>query len=168
MLNDNSCKILNIDIALTGLQECQEAYSPYPNALLSLRFIITVGRIILSDTQLEPGEIKEGDNISKSALSRPSAVSCVSSLYLGLYTWKCFLPHLLCYINFDWELQQDLRLLKTAYTVTNFNDLILYINKLQSHQLLTTEKIIIKKCWCSRVWLTIMWYFICDSIYFFC
>lgn len=60
---------------LDGLQECQEAYSPYPNALLSLRFIITVGKIVMSDTQLEPGEIKEGDNIRKSALSRPSARS---------------------------------------------------------------------------------------------
>ncbi|XP_053389979.1 uncharacterized protein LOC128552922 isoform X3 [Mercenaria mercenaria] len=60
---------------LDGLQECQEAYSPYPNALLSLRFIITVGKIIMSDTQLEPGDIKEGDNIRKSALSRPSARS---------------------------------------------------------------------------------------------
>ncbi|XP_060593523.1 transmembrane protein 232-like isoform X2 [Ruditapes philippinarum] len=60
---------------LDGLQECQEAYSPYPNALLSLRFIITVGKIIMSDTQLEPGEIKEGDNVRKSALSRPSAKS---------------------------------------------------------------------------------------------
>lgn len=60
---------------LDGLQECQEAYSPYPNALLSLRFIITVGKIIMSDTQLEPGEIKEGDNVRKSALSRPSARS---------------------------------------------------------------------------------------------
>jgi len=60
-----------------GLQDCQEAYSPYPNALLSVRFIITVGKIIMSDTQLEPGEIKEGDNVTmarKSALSRPSAV----------------------------------------------------------------------------------------------
>ncbi|KAL4230935.1 hypothetical protein ACF0H5_011309 [Mactra antiquata] len=60
---------------LDGLTECQEAYSPYPNALLSLRFIITVGKIIMSDTQLEPGEIKEGDNVKKSALSRPSARS---------------------------------------------------------------------------------------------
>ncbi|WAQ97990.1 TM232-like protein [Mya arenaria] len=61
---------------LDGLQDCQEAYSPYPNALLSVRFIITVGKIIMSDTQLEPGEVKEGDNVvTKSALSRPSARS---------------------------------------------------------------------------------------------
>ncbi|CAC5393079.1 unnamed protein product [Mytilus coruscus] len=59
---------------LDGLSECQEAYSPYPNALLSLRFIITVGKIIMADTEVEPGEIKEGDNISKprTPLSRPS------------------------------------------------------------------------------------------------
>ncbi|XP_052078654.1 transmembrane protein 232-like isoform X2 [Mytilus californianus] len=59
---------------LDGLSECQEAYSPYPNALLSLRFIITVGKIIMADTEVEPGEIKEGDNVSKprTPLSRPS------------------------------------------------------------------------------------------------
>lgn len=61
---------------LDGLQDCQEAYSPYPNALLSMRFIITVGKIIMADTQLEPGDIKEGDNMpQKSPLSRPSAKS---------------------------------------------------------------------------------------------
>lgn len=60
---------------LDGLADCQEAYSPYPNALLSLRFIITVGKIIMADTEVEPGEIKEGDNVSKprTPLSRPSA-----------------------------------------------------------------------------------------------
>ncbi|KAL5012806.1 hypothetical protein ScPMuIL_011357 [Solemya velum] len=61
---------------LDGLQECQEAYNPYPNALLSLRFIISVGKIIMADTQVEPGEIKEGDNVSKqTSLSKPSAAS---------------------------------------------------------------------------------------------
>ncbi|XP_052278054.1 uncharacterized protein LOC127876689 isoform X2 [Dreissena polymorpha] len=65
---------------LDGLQECQEAYSPYPNALLSIRFIINVGKIIMSDAQLEPGEIKEGDNVTKSALSRPSAKSASTAL----------------------------------------------------------------------------------------
>ncbi|KAJ8297545.1 hypothetical protein KUTeg_024076 [Tegillarca granosa] len=60
---------------LDGLSDCQEAYSPYPNALLSLRFIITVGKIIMADSQIEPGEVKEADNLSKTktTLSRPSA-----------------------------------------------------------------------------------------------
>lgn len=60
---------------LDGLSDCQEAYSPYPNALLSLRFIITVGKIIMADAEVEPGEVKEGDNVSKprTPLSRPSA-----------------------------------------------------------------------------------------------
>lgn len=62
-----------------GLGDCQEAYSPYPNALLSLRFIISVGKIIMADALVEPGEVKEGDNMSMSKprtpLSRPSAVS---------------------------------------------------------------------------------------------
>ncbi|XP_041358680.1 transmembrane protein 232-like isoform X2 [Gigantopelta aegis] len=48
---------------LDGLQDCQEAYNPYPNALLSLRFIIEVGKIILADALIEPGEVKEGDRI---------------------------------------------------------------------------------------------------------
>lgn len=66
---------------LDGLLECQEAYSPYPNALLSLRFIITVGKIIMSDTELEPGEVKEGDNVKKSALSRPGIKSADTNKY---------------------------------------------------------------------------------------
>lgn len=46
-----------------GLGECQEAYNPYPNALLSIRFIIEVSKIILTDAIVEPGEVKEGDNL---------------------------------------------------------------------------------------------------------
>ncbi|KAL8558461.1 hypothetical protein ACOMHN_052278 [Nucella lapillus] len=46
-----------------GLGECQEAYNPYPNALLSIRFIIEVAKIILADAAVEPGEVKEGDNV---------------------------------------------------------------------------------------------------------
>ncbi|XP_076467491.1 uncharacterized protein LOC143298525 [Babylonia areolata] len=46
-----------------GLAECQEAYNPYPNALLSLRFIIEVAKIILADAVVEPGEVKEGDHL---------------------------------------------------------------------------------------------------------
>lgn len=70
-----------------GLGDCQEAYSPYPNALLSLRFIISVGKIIMADSQVEPGEVKEGDNMTMSKprtpLSRPSAVSvCMKKLLL--------------------------------------------------------------------------------------
>lgn len=70
-----------------GLGDCQEAYSPYPNALLSLRFIISVGKIIMADSQVEPGEVKEGDNMTMSKprtpLSRSSAVSvCMKKLLL--------------------------------------------------------------------------------------
>ncbi|XP_013408487.1 transmembrane protein 232 isoform X2 [Lingula anatina] len=48
---------------LDGLPECQDAYNPYPNALLSLRYVIEVGKILVSDVLLDSGEIKEGDNI---------------------------------------------------------------------------------------------------------
>lgn len=48
---------------IDGLQSCQEAYNPYPNALLSLRFVMEVGKIILADSQLEPGDVKEGDRL---------------------------------------------------------------------------------------------------------
>ncbi|KAL3880654.1 hypothetical protein ACJMK2_032876 [Sinanodonta woodiana] len=70
---------------LDGLSDCQEAYSPYPNALLSMRFIITVGKIVMADTQVEPGEVKEGDNVPhpkspKSSYSRPSVVSQESDM----------------------------------------------------------------------------------------
>ncbi|KAK7096660.1 transmembrane protein 232-like [Littorina saxatilis] len=46
-----------------GLVECQEAYNPYPNVLLSMRFIIEVSKIILADAAVEPGEVKEGDDV---------------------------------------------------------------------------------------------------------
>ncbi|KAK3577758.1 hypothetical protein CHS0354_017457 [Potamilus streckersoni] len=70
---------------LDGLSDCQEAYSPYPNALLSMRFIITVGKIVMADTLIEPGEVKEGDNVPhpkspKSSYSRPSVVSQESDM----------------------------------------------------------------------------------------
>lgn len=72
---------------LDGLGDCQEAYSPYPNALLSLRFIISVGKIIMADSQVEPGEVKEGDNMTMSKprtpLSRPSAYSAKSTAQSG-------------------------------------------------------------------------------------
>ena len=51
-------------LTLSGLMEHQDAYNPYPNALLSLRYIIEVGKIIIGDVQVEPGEVKEGDNIT--------------------------------------------------------------------------------------------------------
>ncbi|GFS04933.1 transmembrane protein 232-like isoform X1 [Elysia marginata] len=50
---------------IDGLQSCQEAYNPYPNALLSLRFVMEVGKIILADSQLEPGDVKEGDRMDR-------------------------------------------------------------------------------------------------------
>ena len=49
----------------TGFADCQEAYSPYPNALLCIRFINEVGRMIIGDACLEPGEVKEGDARSR-------------------------------------------------------------------------------------------------------
>lgn len=70
---------------LDGLGECQEAYNPYPNALLCLRFIITVGKIIMADAQMDPGEIKEGDTFSKprTPLSRPSRPESRDQSYVG-------------------------------------------------------------------------------------
>ncbi|XP_064645198.1 uncharacterized protein LOC135498737 [Lineus longissimus] len=53
---------------LDGFAECQEAYNPYPNALLSLRYINEVGKIVIGDANIEPGEIKEGDALDKQSL----------------------------------------------------------------------------------------------------
>ena len=50
----------------TGFAECQHAYSPFPNALLAIRFINEVGRMIIGESALEPGEMKEGDAYSSS------------------------------------------------------------------------------------------------------
>ena len=46
-----------------GFTDCQEAYNPYPNALLCIRYINEVGKMIigLATGVLDPGEIKEGD-----------------------------------------------------------------------------------------------------------
>ncbi|ESO94973.1 hypothetical protein LOTGIDRAFT_232123 [Lottia gigantea] len=48
---------------LDGLSECQEAYNPYPNALLSLRFIIEVGKIILADATINEAEFGKGGRL---------------------------------------------------------------------------------------------------------
>lgn len=46
-----------------GLAGFQHIYDPYPNALLSLRFIIEVSKIILADAVIDAGEVKEADNL---------------------------------------------------------------------------------------------------------
>ncbi|KAF6037490.1 TMEM232 [Bugula neritina] len=89
---------------LDGLNEYQEAYSPYPNAHLCLRYIIEVGKVMFLDDDLDPGEVKETENVqmrshfTKSATSQPrSNVSAVSrsvhdlapSLWHALDVWRC-------------------------------------------------------------------------------
>lgn len=44
-----------------GLTEYQEAYSPYPNAHLCLRYVIEVGKVIFLDDDLDPGEMKDSE-----------------------------------------------------------------------------------------------------------
>lgn len=46
-----------------GFSENQEAYNPYPNALLCVRYISEVGMMIVGDCNTEAGEMKEGDNL---------------------------------------------------------------------------------------------------------
>ncbi|KAI0211151.1 transmembrane protein 232 [Lamellibrachia satsuma] len=48
---------------LDGFSENQEAYNPYPNALLCVRYISEVGMMIVGDCNTEAGEMKEGDNL---------------------------------------------------------------------------------------------------------
>lgn len=47
----------------TGFAESQEAYNPYPNALLSMRYINEVGKMVIGEAYTEAGEIKEGDDV---------------------------------------------------------------------------------------------------------
>ena len=53
-----------VSVWVVGFGDYQEAYSPYPNALLSVRYMTEVGNIIIGDEGLEAGEIKEGDNLA--------------------------------------------------------------------------------------------------------
>ncbi len=48
----------------TGFAESQAAYNPYPNALLCLRYINEIGKMIIGDCNTEAGELKEGDNVT--------------------------------------------------------------------------------------------------------
>ncbi|CAL1541252.1 unnamed protein product [Lymnaea stagnalis] len=48
---------------IEGLQDYQQLYSPYPNALLSLRFVTEVGKIILADIKLQSVGNNRGDNL---------------------------------------------------------------------------------------------------------
>lgn len=50
---------------LQGLPGYQSIYSSYPNAHLFLRYIIEVGNILLSDDDLDPGDVKESDTGSQ-------------------------------------------------------------------------------------------------------
>ena len=45
------------------------AYNPYPNAMLCLRFINEVGKMVIGDCNTEAGEIKDGDNVQPIDLS---------------------------------------------------------------------------------------------------
>ena len=56
---------------VSGFSDCQFAYSPYPNALLAVRFVNEVGKIVIGDSPVEPGEVKEGDAHSFSQKSAP-------------------------------------------------------------------------------------------------
>ncbi|XP_077996992.1 uncharacterized protein LOC144450269 [Glandiceps talaboti] len=53
---------------LEGFMECQEAYSPYPGAHLSLRYISEVGKMIIGHQQVDPGEVKEADKTADDKL----------------------------------------------------------------------------------------------------
>ncbi|ELT91335.1 hypothetical protein CAPTEDRAFT_201911 [Capitella teleta] len=45
---------------LDGFADSQEAYNPYPNALLSMRYIADVGKMIIGDCYSVDGDMKEG------------------------------------------------------------------------------------------------------------
>ncbi|XP_067942182.1 transmembrane protein 232-like [Watersipora subatra] len=90
---------------LDGLGEYQEAYSPYPNAHLCLRYVIEVGKVILLDDDLDVGEVKEMSGSQErshftqsSTASQPrSAMSAISrsvhdltpTLWHSLDVWRC-------------------------------------------------------------------------------
>ena len=69
-------------MSTAGLGECQEAYNPYPNALLSMRFIIEVAKIILADSAIEPGEVKEGDNVPDAPKHDMERLESVRKIFL--------------------------------------------------------------------------------------
>lgn len=55
--------VKSVCTTVVGFGECQSAYNPYPNALLCLRYINEVGKMIIGDFSVDAGEIKEGDNV---------------------------------------------------------------------------------------------------------
>lgn len=73
-------KCLKIDSLPTGFGDCQESYNPYPNALLYIRYINEVGKMILgaSASQLDPGEVKEGDNLPEADIKTMSGTVATS------------------------------------------------------------------------------------------
>ena len=52
-----------------GFEECQETYNAYPDALLCIRYINEVGKMIVGTAtgDLDPGEVKEGDHLSEAS-----------------------------------------------------------------------------------------------------
>ncbi|KAK6975714.1 transmembrane protein 232 [Biomphalaria glabrata] len=56
---------MRLSTYIEGLQNFQQLYDPYPNALLSLRFVIEVGKIILADMTSATTELKEENKMSQ-------------------------------------------------------------------------------------------------------
>lgn len=77
-----------------GLSDYQEAYSPYPNAHLCLRYVIEVGKVIFLDDDLDPGEMKEAESHDRSHFTQSATGSqggrSVSMLKFGAYILVIF------------------------------------------------------------------------------
>jgi hypothetical protein len=48
-----------------GFADSQEAYNPYPNALLSLRYITEVGKMVIGDSFMDADEVKEAESFGE-------------------------------------------------------------------------------------------------------
>jgi hypothetical protein len=69
-----------------GFGDCQDAYSPYPTALLCVRYINEVGKIIIGDCNLEAGEMKEGDKICSASDQSHDTMQVSLPLYVSVDT----------------------------------------------------------------------------------
>ncbi|XP_074661362.1 transmembrane protein 232-like [Tubulanus polymorphus] len=61
---------------LDGFEDCQEAYNPYPNALLSIRYINEVGKIVIADAMVtKPSPPTNTEEIAATTTTEQSETS---------------------------------------------------------------------------------------------
>ena len=98
---------------VAGFADSQEAYSPYPNALLCLRYINEVGKMVIGECNTEAGEVKEGDNLTSVKTSEKADTESTSVGSKGI-NLEALAQH--CHMSIALAMGMSMAWCKTAVT----------------------------------------------------